>query len=225
MKSYCSIPEAVEALAAGRILIVVDSEERENEGDMLAAAERMTAEMVHFMVTHARGHLCMPVGSEIADRLQMTPMVPGSPMTTPRFAVPLDHCRCHTGISPQERAETIRAIVSESSTAEDFVRPGHIFPLIARDGGILERPGHTEAAVDLARLAGLAPAGVLCEVCSLDGRNMADAEELHALAATFDLPVARIDDLIRFRQEHPSLSPLARPCDIAVDPVESLIHG
>jgi 3,4-dihydroxy 2-butanone 4-phosphate synthase/GTP cyclohydrolase II len=189
--------DALRALAQGRIIIVADSEDRENEADFLIAAERVTAESVHLMISHGRGQLCMPVGAEIARRLSLKPMVPRKSPGMPCFAVPVDHALCKTGISPKERAFTIRKMVDESSRAEDFCRPGHIFALLAREGGLRERQGHTEATIDLMRLAGLAPAGVLCEICSRDGEHMATGEELVDLAKTLNMPMITINDVIR----------------------------
>ena len=200
MFRYSSIEAAVQAIAEGRVVIAVDSEDRENEGDFLAAAEMTTPAMIHFMVSQGRGQLCMPVAPSIAQRLELTPMVACTDLETPRFAVPLDHRQCKTGISPLERARTIQAMIDPFSGPRDFVRPGHIFPLIAREEGVLRRPGHTEAAVDLARLAGLAPAGVLCEICSRDGLQMASGQELWEIAREFQLLVITVDDLIDFRR-------------------------
>ena len=202
-QGFFSVEEAIEALAAGQVVIVVDSEDRENEGDLLAAAEKVTPQMVHFMVSQGRGQLCMPVLPEVADRLELTLMVPGNgDMDLPQFAVPVDHHKCETGISPLERAFTIRAMVNRESRAGDFVRPGHIFPLIAQPGGVLSRTGHTEAAVDLARLAGFTPSGLLCEICSRDGMHMAGRTELRELSREFDLPMITIDSLIAYRKRH-----------------------
>lgn len=199
MREHPALEAAIEALADGRVVIVVDSEDRENEGDFLAAAESITPETIHFMASQGRGHLCMPVSPQIARRLDLTPMVAQKTLTMPCFAVPMDHCECRTGISPMERAMTIRAVIDSSSRPGDFVRPGHVFPLIAQEQGVLRRQGHTEAAVDLARLAGLTPAGVLCEICSRDGLHMAVREELMEIADEFRLPVVTIDALLAFR--------------------------
>lgn len=196
---FSGIEEAVEAIAAGRIAIVVDAEDREDEGDFIAAAEHITPQLVHFMISEGRGQLCMPVSPETAGRLGLARMVPPDGNGWAAFTVPVDHRRSKTGISPEERAFTIRAIVDPSSRPEDFLRPGHIFPLIARNCGVLERPGHTEAAIDLARLAGLSPAGVLCEICSRDGLHMATRHELFEIAERFELPIITIAELIRFR--------------------------
>lgn len=199
MREFSSVEEAVEAIADGRLVIVVDSEDRENEGDFIGAAEKVTSEMVHFMISEGRGQLCMPVLPETADRLQLTPMVTPADPGTPRFTVPIDHCLCRTGISPQERVFTIQNIISPQTSPDDFVRPGHVFPLVAEEEGVLRRPGHTEATVDLARMAGLTPAGVLCEICSRDGRHMAERDELLELADQFDFPIITIDALVGFR--------------------------
>jgi 3,4-dihydroxy 2-butanone 4-phosphate synthase/GTP cyclohydrolase II len=200
MAGFARMEEALEALANGRMIIVADAEERENEGDLVAAAEKVTAETIHFMISEGRGQLCMPLRPEMARRLQLRPMVPNKSLEMPCFAVPVDHRFCRTGISPKERAFTIQMMVDPASRPDDFVRPGHIFGLIAREGGVLQRPGHTEATVDLVRMAGLSGAGVLCEVCSRDGRNMAKGDELMQIAESFQLPVITIDDVIRHRQ-------------------------
>ena len=197
---FAGLDEALDALVAGRTIIVLDSEDRENEGDLLAAAETITPQAIHFMVSEARGQLCMPVDPTIARRLGLTPMVPANDPGTPRFAVPVDHRRCTTGISPLERAFTIREMLNPRNGPDDFVRPGHIFPLLAKRGGLLERIGHTEATIDLARMAGLTPAGVLCEVCSRDGLNMALCDELSELAARFRLPMITIDAILEHRK-------------------------
>ena len=153
---FSKIEEALEAMSEGRVVIVVDDEQRENEGDFVAAAERVTPETIEFMITHGRGQLCMPIMAEVARRLELHPMVEQNtaPHGTP-FTVPVDHQSCRTGISAEERARTVRAIVDPSTRPVDLVRPGHLFPLVAKEGGVLRRAGHTEATVDLARLAGL----------------------------------------------------------------------
>jgi 3,4-dihydroxy 2-butanone 4-phosphate synthase / GTP cyclohydrolase II len=166
---------------------------------------------VHFMISEGRGQLCMPLRSEIARRLQLRPMVPNKNLATPCFAIPVDHRFCRTGISPKERAFTIQMMIDPTTRPDDFVRPGHIFPLIAREGGVLQRPGHTEASVDLMQMAGLTGAGVLCEICSRDGRNMATGDELMQIAETFHLPIITIDEVIRQRQLQVAAAPLALP--------------
>jgi 3,4-dihydroxy 2-butanone 4-phosphate synthase/GTP cyclohydrolase II len=153
------------------------------------------------MITVGRGQLCVPVSTDVARRLQLTPMVPNAPLAgVPRFTIPIDHRTCSTGVSPLERANTIQAMLDPQSGPADFVRPGHVFPLVACAGGVLERTGHTETAVELTQLAGLAPAGVLCEICSRDGRNMALRDELFEIAAEYGLPIVTIDALVDFRR-------------------------
>lgn len=198
-ESLSTIEDALSALAAGRVVIVVDAEDRENEGDFIAAAEMATPEVIEFMITHGRGQLCMPILPELATRLDLPPMVTRNtaPHETP-FTVPVDHKSCRTGISAEERARTVRAILDPETRPEDLVRPGHLFPLVAKEGGVLRRAGHTEAAVDLARLAGLRPAGVLCEI--LDGTGVAGREKLLELSRRFDLPMVSIEGLIRYRR-------------------------
>lgn len=213
---FATVQEATRALAAGRILIVLDSEDRENEGDFLAAADKVTPEMIHFMLRRGCGQLCVPVAPAIASRLEIERIGSNRDLASTAFAVPLDHHSCRTGISPTERVHTIQEILNPFSQPDDFRRPGHVFPLIAREGGVLQRPGHTEAAVDLTRLAGLAPAGVLCEICSRDGYHMADRAELWEIAEEFDLPLFAIDDLIRFRLGHGDELLMAEPLSPAV---------
>src|SRR5512135_2501267 len=159
---FSKVEDALQAIAEGRVVIVVDDESRENEGDFIAAAERVTPETIEFMITHGRGQLCMPIMPDLAERLELRPMVEQktAPHRTP-FTVPVDHKSCRTGISAEERARTIRAIIAPDTRPGDLVRPGHLFPLVAKEGGVLRRAGHTEAAVDLARLAGLTAAGVI----------------------------------------------------------------
>jgi 3,4-dihydroxy 2-butanone 4-phosphate synthase/GTP cyclohydrolase II len=202
--SLSKIEDALEAIASGRVVIVVDDEQRENEGDFIAAAEAVTPEIIDFMITHGRGQLCMPVTRELADRLELRPMVEQNtaPHRTP-FTVPVDHRSCRTGISAEERARTVRAIIDPVTKPSDLLRPGHLFPLVAKEGGVLRRAGHTEATVDLARLAGLRPAGVLCEI--LDGIHVASRERLHAISNEFGLPIISIESLIHFRRRREKL--------------------
>ncbi len=199
-KQFSTIEETIDAFARGEIVIILDAEDRENEGDFICAGEKITPEIVNFMITVGRGQLCMPILPAIADRLQLKLMVEEntSPLRTP-FTVPLDHRTNKTGITAGERATTIRAIVDPNTTPADFVRPGHLFPLISKEGGVLRRAGHTEAAVDLARLANLTPAGVLCEILE-EGGNRASRDELFALAAQHDLKITTIEQLIRYRR-------------------------
>jgi 3,4-dihydroxy 2-butanone 4-phosphate synthase/GTP cyclohydrolase II len=201
---FSKIEDALGAMARGRVVIVVDDEERENEGDFVAAAERVTPETIEFMITEGRGQLCMPIMPDLARRLELHPMVETNtaPHRTP-FTVPVDHVSCRTGISAEERATTIRAIIDPATRPADLVRPGHLFPLVAREGGVLRRAGHTEATVDLAQLSGLQPAGILCEI--LDGVKVASREKLHAIAQRFDLPIVSIEMLIRYRRRREKL--------------------
>ena len=198
-EGFSTIEAAVEALARGEVVVVVDAEDRENEGDFICAAEKVTPEIVNFMIG-GRGQLCMPILPDAAARLDLPRMVETNtaPLQT-SFTVPIDHRDAKTGITAPERAATIRAVVDPQSKPDDFVRPGHLFPLIAKEGGVLRRAGHTEAAVDLARLAGLTPAGVLCEILSADG-NRATREELFQIAARDKLEIVSIEQLIRFRR-------------------------
>src|SRR6185437_9189863 len=197
---FSKVEDALEAIAQGRVVIVVDDEQRENEGDFIAAAERVTPATIEFMITHGRGQLCMPIMPDLADRLDLRPMVERNtaPHRTP-FTVPVDHVSCRTGISAEERARTVRAIIDPTTVPSDLVRPGHLFPLVAKEGGVLRRAGHTEAAVDLARLADLPPAGVLCEILD-DHGDRAGRKFLFALAAKYELHIISIEELIRYRR-------------------------
>jgi len=200
-----TIEAAVDAIAAGKIVIVMDAEDRENEGDFICAAEKITPEIVNFMITRGRGLLCMPVLPEVCERLDLPPMVDQNtaPLGT-GFTVPVDHVSCRTGITVQERATTIRAIIDPASTAADFVRPGHLYPLVAKEGGVLRRAGHTECAVDLARMAGLQPAGVLIEILRDDG-DRATRDELYEMADRYGLEIITIEQLIRYRRRREKL--------------------
>ena len=194
-----TIVEALEEIRNGRMVVVVDDEDRENEGDLVMAAEKATPEAVNFILKHGRGLLCVALTPESARRLELPLMVEKNTegMRT-AFTVSVDHRSVTTGIAAAERAATIRALADPASRPEDFLRPGHVFPLIARDGGVMVRAGHTEAAVDLARLAGLAPAGVICEIMNEDG-TMARRPELEAFAAAHGLKMVTVADLISHR--------------------------
>jgi 3,4-dihydroxy 2-butanone 4-phosphate synthase/GTP cyclohydrolase II len=197
---FSSIEEAVEALRQGRVVIVADDEDRENEGDFVCAAEKVTPETINFMITHGRGQLCMPILPEVSERLKLAPMVESN--TTPlgtNYTVPVDHRSCRTGITAAERAKTVLAICDPASKPSDFTRPGHLFPLVAKEGGVLRRAGHTEAAVDLARMAGLMPAGVLCEILDETG-DRATRAKLQELGRKFGLPTISIEMLIAHRR-------------------------
>lgn len=206
-RPFSTIEAAVEALARGEVVIVADDEDRENEGDFICAAEKVTPEIVNFMITHGRGQLCMPILPEVCDRLKLNPMVDSALNNAPlqtSFTVPIDHRTSRTGITAKERATTILGVLDPQSRPSDFVRPGHLFPLMAKEGGVLRRAGHTEAAVDLARLAGLAPAGVLCEILDPTG-DRADRRRLLDLAAEHKLEIITIEELIRYRRRSEKL--------------------
>ncbi len=201
-----TIPEAIEAIKAGKTIIVVDDEDRENEGDFLTAAHNATPETINFMVKYGRGLVCAPITEKRARELDLEPMV--SHNTTSHetnFTVSVDLLAgCTTGISASDRSRTILALIDPATKAEDLGRPGHIFPLIARDGGVLRRTGHTEAAIDMAVLAGFEPAGVICEIMKEDG-EMARLPDLQALAKELDLKIISIKDLIDYRLSTESL--------------------
>ena len=199
-----SIEQGLQDLKAGKFLIVVDDEDRENEGDLVMPAEFVTPEAVNFMVTYARGQLCMPMTADRLAELDI-PMLPSrhsdSSMPT-AFTMPVDYAiDTTTGISAQDRAATIRALIDPDARPEDFIQPGHLFPLRYHTGGVLVRPGHTEAIVDLCRLAGLYPAGVVCEIMKDDG-TMARLPDLIHMAAKHELNILSIADLINHRREH-----------------------
>jgi 3,4-dihydroxy 2-butanone 4-phosphate synthase/GTP cyclohydrolase II len=198
-RGFSTVQAAVDAIARGEVIIVVDAEDRENEGDFICAAEKATTENVNF-VMNGRGEFCMPVLPDVCRRLDLSPIVDANtaPLGT-GFVTPLDHCTVKTGITAEERARTVRAIVDPNTTVNDFVRPGHVHPLLAKEGGVLRRAGHTEAAVDLARMAGLAPAGVLGEILDETG-NRASREQLFKLAAKHSLEIISIEQLIAHRR-------------------------
>lgn len=202
-----TIPEAIEEIRKGRVVIVVDDENRENEGDFVAAAETITPEIINFMATHGRGLICAPITSERCEELNLDLMVPRNTSIheTPfTISVDLRGHGCGTGISASDRAKTIKALADKSTIPSDLARPGHIFPLRAREGGVLQRAGHTEAVIDLARLAGLQPAGVLVEIMNEEG-NMARLPELLQIAKRFNLKIISIEDLIAYRIKTESL--------------------
>lgn len=201
------IEEAIEAIRQGHIIIVVDDEKRENEGDFVAAAELITPETVNFMATHGRGLICVPLTKDRCRKLGLPKMVAHTtdPLQT-AFTVSVDlrGQGVTTGISASDRAKTIVALTDKATQSQDLTRPGHIFPLIAKEGGVLRRTGHTEAAIDFARLAGLQPAGVLVEIMNKDG-SMARLPQLVEVAKRFDLKIVSIEDLIAYRMQHDSL--------------------
>ena len=199
-RHFSTVPAAVDAIARGEVIIVVDAEDRENEGDFICAATKATPETVNFMITHGRGQLCMPILPDVSQRLDLHPMVEmnTAPLGT-NYTVPVDHRSCRTGITAAERAATIQAICDPTSKPDDFHRPGHLFPLVAKEGGVLRRAGHTEATVDLARMAGLMPAGVLCEVLDETGERAA-RDKLVELAHKHKLQIISIEQLIAYRR-------------------------
>jgi len=198
---FDSIPEAIEDIRNGRCVIVVDDEDRENEGDLIMAAEKVTPEMINFFVTHARGLVCVPMTEEDLHRLELDPMVSkNTALLGTRFTVSVDALEgTTTGISAYDRARTIQVLADPHSYPKDLGRPGHVFPLKSLSGGVLTRAGHTEATVDLARLAGLRPAGVLCEIMDADG-TMARAPRLLQMAKEFGLKLITVRSLIEYRR-------------------------
>jgi len=194
------IEDAIAAIARGEIVVVVDDRDRENEGDLVIASEAITPQAIAFMMNYARGLICVAMEGERLDELQIPQMVPNNTeLLKTAFTVSVDYIpETTTGISAADRAATVRALIDENSRPEDFARPGHIFPLRAHPNGVLSRPGHTEAAVDLARLAGLSPSGVICEVANDDG-TMARLPELEQFAERHGLHLITVEDLIAYR--------------------------
>lgn len=203
-----SIEKGLEDLKSGKFLIVVDDEDRENEGDLVMPAQYVTPEAVNFMVTHARGQLCMPMMEQRLQELDI-PMLPSrnadSAMPT-AFTMPVDYAiDTTTGISAHDRAATVRALIDPDARPTDFIQPGHLFPLRYQEGGVLVRAGHTEAIVDLCRLAGLYPAGVVCEIMKDDG-TMARMPDLEPMAVKHGLNILSIADLIDYRRQHDAIT-------------------
>lgn len=202
-----TIEEAIEDIRNGKIIIVVDDEDRENEGDFLAAADKVTPEMINFMATHGKGLICTPLTEKRCKELGLHPMVSNntdSMETAFTVSIDLKGKGVTTGISAQDRSKTVEALTDPETKPHDLGRPGHIFPLIAKEGGVLRRTGHTEAAIDFARLAGFKPAGVICEIMNEDG-TMARLPELYDVAKKFDLKLVSIEDLVAYRMQHDSL--------------------
>ena len=202
-----TIQEAIEDIKNGKVIIVVDDEDRENEGDFVAAAEAVTPAMINFMATHGRGLICAPITEDRCEELHLNMMVTSNtdPMET-AFTISVD-AKGHgvtTGISASDRAKTIEALINPETKPYDLSRPGHIFPLKAKEGGVLRRTGHTEAAIDFARLAGFKPAGVIVEIMNADG-SMARLPQLLEVAEKFDLKIVSIEDLVAYRMNHDSL--------------------
>ena len=201
-----SIPEAIEDIKAGKFIIIVDDEDRENEGDIALAAEKVTSEAINFMTLQARGLICLPVTGKRLDELRIPLMVgENTSKFSTAFTVSVEAKHgVSTGISAPDRAETIKAVIDPATKAEDLARPGHMFPLWAREGGVLVRAGHTEAIVDLAKLAGLYPAGVICEILNEDG-TMARLPQLEVISEKYGIKIASVADLIAYRRRHEKL--------------------
>ncbi len=202
-----TIHDAIEDIRNGKVIIVVDDQNRENEGDFVAAAEKVTPEMINFMATHGRGLICAPLTENRCKELELHMMVSNNtdPMET-AFTVSVDlrGNGVTTGISASDRAKTVKALIDNTTKSFELARPGHIFPLVAKEGGVLRRTGHTEAAIDFARLAGLEPAGVIVEIMNEDG-TMARLPQLIEVAKKFDLKIVSIEDLVAYRMQHDSL--------------------
>ena len=197
---FSTIDQAIQAIALGKMVIVLDDEDRENEGDFICAAEKVTPQGINFLLKHGKGRICVSILPEVAKRLDLPLMVQHQPDSfRTAFTITVDHVSSKTGITASERARTIEALIDPKTTIPDLVRPGHIDPLIAKEGGVLRRAGHTEAAVDLARLAGLDPSGVLCEILDDEG-DRATRPQLMEMAEHFDLPIITIEELIKYRQ-------------------------
>lgn len=202
-----NIEDAIESIRKGEVIIVVDDENRENEGDFLAAAEKITPTIINFMAKEGRGLICVPLSEKRCKEIKLDRMVSNSPDpmgTAFTISVDLKGKGVTTGISAKDRALTIKALVNENTKSNDFSKPGHIFPLIGKEGGVLRRTGHTEAAIDFARLAGMKPAGVIVEIMNEDG-SMARLPELYKVSKKFGLKIVSIEDLVAYRMEHDSL--------------------
>jgi len=199
------VQKAIEEIKRGKMIIMMDDEDRENEGDLVYAATFSTPELVNFMAKEARGLICTPITKEIANRLDLMPMVENNISNhETAFTVSIDSATATTGISAVERDDCISKLASPQTVCEDFVRPGHIFPLIAKDGGVLVRTGHTEGSVDLCKLAGLAPAAVICEIIKDNGK-MARMDDLEVFSKEHNMPIVYISDIVEYRLAHEKL--------------------
>jgi 3,4-dihydroxy 2-butanone 4-phosphate synthase / GTP cyclohydrolase II len=203
---FATIPQAIEEIKTGRFIIIVDDEDRENEGDLVIAAEKCSPETINFMTKYARGLICLPITGKRLDELDIPLAVKDNTSKhETAFTVPIDaKNKTTTGISAFDRAQTVRVLIDPNTTPDDLAQPGHMFPLRAKDGGVLVRAGHTEAAVDLARMAGLYPAGVICEIMNEDG-TMARLPQLETIAEKYDIKISTIADLIAYRRRHEKL--------------------
>ncbi|MBU3171511.1 bifunctional 3,4-dihydroxy-2-butanone-4-phosphate synthase/GTP cyclohydrolase II [Clostridium estertheticum] len=225
MYKFSTIEEALEDIKNGKMVVVVDDEDRENEGDIIIAAEKATQANINFMASYARGLICMPIVRERLDKLNINPMVANNTdVHGTAFSVSIDEVTATTGISAAERASTILKVIDPNSTSRDFNSPGHVFPLASKDGGVLERGGHTEAAVDLARLAGLYPAGVICEIMNEDG-SMARVPQLMDYVKIHDLKIITIVDLIAYRRKTECLVEMVTQADMPTRYGQFTIYG
>lgn len=225
MYKFNTIIEALEDIKNGKIIVVVDDEDRENEGDLIIAAQKATTENINFMAKYGRGLICMPIIKERLDELNINQMVEhNTDAKQTAFTVSIDAVTCITGISAAERASTILKVLDTEALPQDFSRPGHIFPLTAKEGGVLKRAGHTEAAVDLARLAGLYPAGVICEIMNDDG-SMARVPELMDYVKEHELKIITIADLISYRRQNESLVEMVTEAKMPTRYGEFKIYG
>ncbi len=199
---FHTVEDALQDLKVGKVIIVCDDENRENEGDFIALAEHSTPEVINFMAIHGRGLICTPISEQLAEKINLPPMVSdNTDVHHTAFTVSIDHKTTKTGISAFERSDTIQALIQEDVKVSDFRRPGHVFPLISKESGVLSRVGHTEAAVDLALLAGGKPVAVICEIMKEDG-TMARVPDLMTIAKQLNLKLITIKDLIAFRQRN-----------------------
>ncbi len=214
---FDKIEEAIEDVRLGKMIVVVDDEDRENEGDLLMAADKVSPGAINFMAAHARGIICAALSEEYARRLDLSLMVErNTESMRTAFTVTVDHKDSTTGISAFERAHTIKQLVSPESTSKDFVRPGHVFPLIAQRGGVLKRSGHTEATVDLAQMAGLTPAGVICEIMNEDG-TMARVPQLMDFTGQHGLKIITVADLIKYKRKKEKLIKLSAEANLPTE--------
>ena len=213
---FSKIEEAINDIKRGKMVIVVDDENRENEGDVVIAAEKATGNKINFMISHGKGLVCMPIIGERLDELEIPQMVNHNNITRCKFALSVDHkTKTTTGISPSDRAATILSMINPASKPEDFLKPGHLFPLRYHEGGVLERRGHTEASVDLAKLAGLYPAAIICEVINEDG-TMAKLPDLIVFSKNHNnMKIISIEDLVKYIKNQ----------KINKEPEQSIVNG
>ena len=220
MSAINRVKKAIEEIKKGNIIIMIDDEDRENEGDLVYAGVFSTPEKVNFLASKGRGLICVSLTKDIANRLNLTPMVPqNSESFSTAFTISVDAKECKTGISAYERDLTIKKLSSVESKPEDFVRPGHIFPLIAKEGGVLVRTGHTEGSVDICKLAGVYPVAVICEIMNEDG-TMARRKDLAEFAKKYNLAVVYISDIVEYRLQYESLVNIEKKEKITIDGVE-----